>query len=58
MVWLVLESLYMPNHFRLHSEPKWLAMERQERHGWNIVKRCENRDEANRVLDEVRAARK
>jgi hypothetical protein len=24
----VLESVYMPNLFRLHSELKWLAMER------------------------------
>jgi hypothetical protein len=31
-------------------------MDRHERHGWNIVKRCESRDKANRVLDEVRAA--
>ena len=56
MVWLVLESAYMPNHFRLHSERMWLALDRHERHGWNIVNRCESRDEANRVLDEVRAA--
>jgi hypothetical protein len=56
MVWLVLESLYMPNHFRPHSEAKWLALNRHERHGWNILKRCETRDEANRVLDEARAA--
>jgi hypothetical protein len=55
MVWLVLESLYMPNHFRLHSEAKWLVLNRHERHAWNIVKRCETRDEANRVLDEARA---
>ena len=55
MVWFVLQSLYMPHLFRLHSERKWLAMDRHERHGWNIVKRCESRDEANRVLDEVRA---
>jgi hypothetical protein len=45
MAWLVLESLYMPHHFRLHSERMWLAMSRHERHGWNIVKRCESRDE-------------
>jgi hypothetical protein len=55
MVWLVLESVYMPNHFRLHSERMWLVMNRHERHGWNIVKRCESRNEANRVLDDVRA---
>jgi hypothetical protein len=56
MVWLVLETLYMPNHFRLHSERLWLAMDRHERHGWNIVKRCDTRDEANVLLDEVRTA--
>jgi hypothetical protein len=55
MVWLVLQSACMPKLFRLHSEPKWLSMNRQERHVWNIVKRCESRDEANRVLDEARA---
>jgi hypothetical protein len=56
MVWLVLQSAYMPQLFRLHPEPKWLALDRHERHVWNILKRCESRDEANRVLDEVRAA--
>jgi hypothetical protein len=56
MAWLVLQSAYMPNHFRLHSERIWLALDRHERHGWNIIKPCENRDEANIVLDEVRAA--
>jgi hypothetical protein len=55
MVWLVLESAYMPNHFCLHSEMKWLALDRHERHGWDIIKRCETRDEANVVFDEVRA---
>jgi hypothetical protein len=58
MVLLMLQSAYMPKLFCLHSEPKWLAMDRQERHIWNIVKRCETREEANRVLDEVRAAAK
>jgi hypothetical protein len=56
MVWLVLESGYMPNHFLLHSERTWLTLDRHERHGWNIIKRCGTRDEANRVLDELRAA--
>jgi hypothetical protein len=56
MVWLVLQSACMPQLFRLHSEPKWLAMDRHQRHGWNVIERCESRDEANRVLDEVRAA--
>jgi hypothetical protein len=31
-------------------------LDRHERHGWNIVKRCDTRDEANAVLDEVRSA--
>jgi hypothetical protein len=31
MIWLVLQSAYMPQLFRLHSEPKWLAMDRHER---------------------------
>jgi hypothetical protein len=55
MVWLVLQSLYMPSHFCLKSQRKWLALDRHERHSWNILKRCESRDEANRVLDEARA---
>jgi hypothetical protein len=56
MVWFVLQSAYMPQLFRLHSERKWLALDRHERNGWNVIKRCESRDEASRVLDEVRAA--
>jgi hypothetical protein len=56
VAWLVLQSAYMPNHFCLKSERQWLAMDRHERHGWDIVKRCETRDEANQVLDAARAA--
>jgi hypothetical protein len=56
LVWLVLQSAYTPNRFCLKSESKWLAMDRHGRFGWEIVKRCETRDEANRMLDEVRSA--
>ena len=56
MVWLVLQSAYMPNHFCLKSECKWLDMNRHERFGWDLVKRCATRDEANQVLDAARAA--
>jgi len=55
MVWLLLESLYMLNHFRLHSERKWFAMDQNERQAWKLVQRCDSRDEANRVLDAARA---
>jgi hypothetical protein len=55
-VWLVLESLVMLGNYRLHSERKWLAMSRAERDGWKIVKRCESRDEANAVIDALKAA--
>ena len=58
MAWVVLQLSYNPNLFRLQSEREWLAMDRHWRFGWTIVKRCESRDEPNRVFDEVRAAAK
>jgi hypothetical protein len=56
VIWLVLRSAYASHHLRLHSERKWLEMDRHQRFGWDIVKRCETRADANQVLDELRAA--
>jgi hypothetical protein len=56
MGWLVLQCVYMPHLFRLHSETKWLAMDRHERQGWEIIKRCGTREEASVALNEARAA--
>jgi hypothetical protein len=55
MVWLVLQSPSMPQIVRLHSEETWNAMAPRERVWWDIVKRCETRDEANAVLDALKA---
>jgi hypothetical protein len=33
MAWLVLESMLMLGHYRLHSERKWLVMDEGERSG-------------------------
>ena len=55
MKWLVLESLMWPGAFRLHSEPKWDGMMPRERQLWKVIKVCVDRDEANSVIDEVKA---
>jgi hypothetical protein len=55
VVWLVLRSPYTSHHFKLCSERRWLTFDRHQRFGWDIVKRCETRDEAAHVVDEVRA---
>jgi hypothetical protein len=54
MVWLVLESVAMPNWYRLHSKGKWDSMTEDERSWHKVVKECATRDEANTVLEELR----
>jgi hypothetical protein len=54
MVWLVLESVAMPNWYRLYSKAKWDSMTKHERYWHKVVKECATRDEANVVLDELR----
>jgi hypothetical protein len=56
MVWLVLQSAYNRFSFRLRSERRGHSLDRNERFCWDIVRRCETRDEANLVIDELRAA--
>jgi hypothetical protein len=62
MIWLVLESVAMPNWYSLHSKAKWDSMTKHERFWHKVVRECANRDEANTVIDEFRlkakAARK
>ena len=53
MAWLVLESLAMPNWYRLHSKAKWDSMTKHERCWDKVVKECATRDEANAGLDEL-----
>ena len=56
MVWLLLRSAYMTQQFCIHPESEWLARDRHWRFGWDIVRRCESRHEATRLLAELQAA--
>ncbi len=56
MRWLVLRSLTDPGRYCLHSEPRWEKMDDWDRRWWAIHKVCEDRAEANRVLDALVAS--
>jgi hypothetical protein len=41
MIWLVLESVAMPNWYRLHSKAKWDSLTKHERFWDTVVKECD-----------------
>lgn len=56
MKWLVLKARGWPHGCRLHSEPWWNAMAEDYRRQYEVVQLCEDRTEANTVLDALVAA--
>ena len=54
--WVVLRSVATPHEYVLHPETTWNRMAKSERQRWEVVKVCNNRAEANKTLDEEKAA--
>jgi hypothetical protein len=53
MVWLGLETVAMPNCYRLHSKAKWDTLTKHERFWHKVAKECASKDEANTVMSSL-----